>query len=101
MTCGMSSLEIDRALGALLARHGRRIARVTRTPAPYTSSFRMEEVEVVFDDGGSERLGLKAPRPAALLDGARRPKPPFLFDPRREIETYRHVLGPHQVPAPK
>jgi hypothetical protein len=95
------NLEVDDALEWMLARDGRRITRLTRTAAPYSSSFRMEEVEVAFEDGGTAWFVLKDLSPGALLDGARRAKPPFLFDPRREIETYRHVLVPPRVPAPR
>ena len=79
---------------------GRRVTSVRRSAGGYSSSFSIEDVELLFADGTSAALVLKDLSPGALLDGARRAKPPFLLDPRREIETYRHVLGPYAVGAP-
>ena len=79
---------------------GRAVASVRRAAGAYSSSFSIEDVELTFDDGTSAPLVLKDLSPGALLDKARRAKPPFLLDPRREIETYRHVLGPYGLGAP-
>jgi hypothetical protein len=35
--------------------------------------------------------------PQAMLDGARRTRPRFLYEPRREIETYRTILAPNEL----
>src|SRR5262249_51777182 len=37
----------------------------------------------------------------AMLEGARRAKPDFLYAPRREIEVYRSILQPLDLGAPK
>jgi hypothetical protein len=79
---------------------GRTVARFRRSPGAYHSSFAIEDVEVAFEDGTSKWLVLKDLSPSALLAEAARAKPPFLYDPQREIDTYRHVLEPHQVGAP-
>ena len=91
----LASPEARRAL------RGKSVTAVRRSPGAYHSSFAIEDVEVTLDDGGTRWLVLKDVSPAALLDQAARAKPPFLYDPRREIETYRHVLGPHSVGAPE
>ena len=88
------------APGAARLLDGRRVTSVRRSAGAYSSSFSIEDVELLFADGTPAALVLKDLSPGALLDGARRAKPPFLLDPRREIETYRHVLGPHDVGAP-
>lgn len=88
------------APGAARLLAGRPVASVRRSAGAYSSSFSIEDVELLFADGTSAALVLKDLSPGALLDGARRAKPPFLLDPRREIETYRHVLGPYDVGAP-
>jgi Ser/Thr protein kinase RdoA (MazF antagonist) len=36
----------------------------------------------------------------SLLDGARQARPAFLYDPLREIETYRTLLGPRRPGTP-
>jgi len=85
---------------ALRPQGGGAIARVRRAPGAYHSSFAIEDVELTFDDGSTRSLVLKDLTPAALPADARRAKPAFLDDPRREIETYRHVLGPYGITAP-
>jgi len=81
-------------------RNGRELVAVRRSPGRYSSSFAIEDVELVFADGTTAALVLKDLGPHALLAEAARVKPAFLFDPRREIETYRHVLGPYDLGAP-
>ena len=81
-------------------RNGRELVEVRRSPGRYSSSFAIEDVGLVFADGTTAALVLKDLGPHALLAEAARVKPAFLFDPRREIETYRHVLGPYDLGAP-
>jgi thiamine kinase-like enzyme len=38
--------------------------------------------------------------PSALLEDARQAKPFFLYDPRREIQTYRSILAPARLGTP-
>jgi hypothetical protein len=74
------------------------IARVDRRPSPYTSSFALEEIDVLFADGSEAALVMKDLSPDAMEEGARRARPAFLYEPRREIQTYRHIL-PHAPPG--
>jgi hypothetical protein len=70
------------------------IVRLERRPSPYTSSFALEEIDVVFADGSEAALVMKDLSPDAMDVDARRARPAFLSEPRREIQTYRHIL-PH------
>jgi hypothetical protein len=78
---------------ALERRLGRGIRGLRRQPFIYTSSFVVEELEVQLDDGTELALLLKDLSPSALLESSRAAKPVFLYDPRREIETYRTILA--------
>ena len=71
------------------------------TPGDYRSSCSIEDVEVVFAHGEVLRAVLKDVSPGALLAEARRAKPEFLRDPRREINVYRKVLRRYDVGAPE
>jgi hypothetical protein len=82
-------------------RNGRELLEVWRSAGKYSSSFAIEDVELVFADGTVVALVLKDLGPDSLLAEAARVKPAFLFDPRREIETYRNILGPYGLGAPK
>ena len=54
----------------------------------------------MFADGRMLRAVLKDVSPSAQLAEARRARPAFLLDPRREIEVYRNVLRPFDLGAP-
>jgi Ser/Thr protein kinase RdoA (MazF antagonist) len=71
---------------------GRSITSLARRPYPYATSFALDEVVVGFGDGRSETLILKDLAWTRLLDGARRCKPAFLYEPRREIATHLRLL---------
>jgi len=79
---------------ALSRRSGtqRRVAGLARWPSIYSTSFAIEELDVHLSDGTSLRLLLKDLSKGAMLESARRVKPAFLYDPMREIETYRTIL---------
>jgi hypothetical protein len=96
LTAARSS-ELQRELEERLASHfGQRrpIVSVDRRPSPYASSFPVEEVDVRFADGFALQMVVKDLSPDAMPDAARRARPAFLYDPRREIEVYRWIL-PH------
>lgn len=79
---------------------GREVEVLTRSPLADASSFPVERVEVVAD---GERLGLvfKDCSPDSPSEGGARAKPALVLDAGREIETYRHVLGPAAIAAPR
>jgi Phosphotransferase enzyme family len=73
---------------------GRTVTAITRHPYPYATSSPLEELRVRFDRGSAVKLIFKDLAFDHLLEDARRSKPGFLHEPRRAVETYRHILGP-------
>jgi hypothetical protein len=96
----VSTAEVQVALGnALSGASGtrQRIVELERRPTPYSTSFAIEELRVRLADGTSLELMFKDFSPQALLETARRIRPSFIYDPMREIETYRTILAPEKV----
>jgi hypothetical protein len=79
---------------ALSRRSGtqRHVAELARWPSIYSTSFAIEELDVHLNDGTNLRLLFKDLSQEAMLESARRAKPAFLYNPMREIETYRTIL---------
>jgi hypothetical protein len=71
----------------------RPVRELKRRPWPYQSSFPIEELEVVVDGRGRQRMLFKD------LTGTGS-KPEFLRDAGREIDAYLEVLGPQGVDSP-
>jgi hypothetical protein len=100
--------EIDTALlsAALepeLSRHfGRpcRVARLGRRLSWHRTSFTIEELDVDLEDGTTLALIFKDLNWLSMPESVQQVKPHFLYDPLREIETYRLILGPHGIDAP-
>ena len=84
------------AIQAGLARHGtgRQCLALQRSPSPYATSFALENITATLDDGRRLPLILKDLSPSRLTERARRAKPAFLIDPRREIAVYETILMP-------
>lgn len=102
-TCAASTVELRAALERTLSGYfgtPRRIASLARRPSDYRSSFILEEIEVDFDDGTTLPLMFKNVSREALLAAAYRAKPGFLYDPLREIETYRTILSSGRFGTP-
>ncbi len=96
----VGSAELCAAVEHALGRYfgaPRRIAKLVRRPSAYRTSFALEELEVRLDDGSTLELMFKNLSWSALLGPARRVKPAFLYDPLREIETYRAILTPNRL----
>lgn len=72
-----------------------RIRQIARRLSDYRSSFALEELQIEFDDGRLMPIIFKNLSPRALLDDARRARPPFLYDPAREIRVYQELLSRH------
>jgi Phosphotransferase enzyme family len=78
---------------------GRRIVNIARRRSPYSSTFAIDEIDVQF--AGSRAplmLVMKDLGTRAISASARESGSEFLYDPRREIEAYRHIL-PHAPPG--
>jgi hypothetical protein len=87
--------ELQKAIGSLLdpgARSPLRATLLEWKPSAQRSSFALEELVVVDDQGRQFELIFKNVSPESLSGDARRAKPQFLDDPRREIEVYRTIL---------
>ncbi len=89
----------DEALLAILAPtfEHRSVASLVRRPYRYATSFPLEELELTFDDGGEVALIFKDLAWDRLHDDARGSKPRFLYEPRRDIDTYRRILTPAAI----
>jgi thiamine kinase-like enzyme len=70
-----------------------RIIHLQRDISDYSSSYSVEELQLELENGSTLKLIFKNLSSSALLDDARRSRPEFLLDPRREIEVYRSILN--------
>jgi hypothetical protein len=97
----MGDLWIDDAAltEALAAALDRPIASLTRRPHRYATSAPLEALSVTLTDGRELDLLLKVLGHDRLRGDARAAKPSFLYDPRRDIEMYRTVLGDEGIGA--
>jgi hypothetical protein len=92
--------ELQTALENLLSQHfGRRcrIVELETRPYAYSSSFALEEIDIRLEDGTRLEILFKDLGRHALLEGARQAKPVFLYNPLREIDTYRLVLAAYPM----
>ena len=92
MTAAPSDAELVTALRS--QGDNRDVAELRRAPYRYATSAPLEEVSVRFADGEELGLILKDLARERLLGDAPAAKPEFLYEPRREIETYRRILAP-------
>src|SRR5262249_35141114 len=87
-----------------LLRHHRpdlgRIVRLESRPCVDQTSFHLVDLDIELDDGSILRLLLKDLGRTNLHEAARRVKPDFLYDPLREIETYRRILARARLGTP-
>jgi hypothetical protein len=84
--------ELLEALGGSV--DGREVIEVKRGPYRYSTSAPLEEVRMATTGGGEAVFILKDLDRQRLVGDARMSKPQRLYEPRREIETYRCVIGP-------
>lgn len=88
--------QVEALLQVMLSRGlgtARRIRAVEHRSSSTRSSFTLEEVDVIVDEGELVRLVLKILGSPGLQASAAMAKPLFLHDPLREIELYRHVFA--------
>jgi aminoglycoside phosphotransferase (APT) family kinase protein len=69
------------------------IVQLERRPSAYRTSFPLEQLELVLDNGSSMTIMFKDLSHDALAERAVAAKPSFLYDPLREIEAYRILRG--------
>jgi hypothetical protein len=89
---GDSELRVglERALSSPILSLSRRASR-------YRTSFPLEELDVILEDGGELRLVFKDLGWEALEPAARVAKPEFLHDPLREPAVYASLLEPRGI----
>jgi aminoglycoside phosphotransferase (APT) family kinase protein len=80
------------ALGGQL--DGEEITGMRRRPYRYATSAPLEEVVVLAGGEERRRLILKDLSRDRLLGDAPAAKPQFVYEPQREVETYRRILAP-------
>jgi Phosphotransferase enzyme family len=78
----------------------RSVTRLQQRPCPYRTSFELLEIDLGLDDGSELRVMLKSLGRTTLSSDALAAKPAFLYDPLREIETYRSLLDPAGLGTP-
>jgi len=83
---------LEAALSAVLGAEAG-VTALKRRRSEYRSSFGLEELDVTLDDGNELELVFKDLGWGTLDAEGRRAKPPFLYEPRREIGVYRSLLG--------
>src|SRR5215471_6567508 len=92
--------ELHHALEQVLSKYfkaPRRIGNLRRRTSAYSSSSTIENLDVKLERGPRLDLVLKDLSPASQLPGARQVRPQFLYDPLRELETYRKILHPRKL----
>lgn len=92
----LTASELRLAIEQMLTKHfGRecRIVEFRRRRSDFASSYRMEDLDLVLDDGRELQVVLKAIGAPGMLDDARRTRPAFFLEPMREAELYRSTLG--------
>jgi hypothetical protein len=91
------------ALTEQLSNHWNRqisIVKLERRISEYCSSFIIEELDVVLEDGSQLALVVKDLSRSAMIAVAGRIKTSVFYDPVREIETYRRLLTLHDYGTP-
>src|SRR5260370_1214057 len=91
--------ELEQALSLHFGRP-RRVRNLRRRRSIYSSSHTIENLQVELDHGTRLNLVFKDLSPTSLLVAARHVRPRFLYNPRREIETYSTILNPKKFGTP-
>jgi hypothetical protein len=90
-TVSPSIAELRAAVSASLSSQGSQteLVDLVRTPSEYASTYPLEHLRIVLDDGTRRDLVFKNVSPDAVPASRRHAKPEFLQDPLREIDAYR------------
>jgi Ser/Thr protein kinase RdoA (MazF antagonist) len=87
-------LDVLRAQG-----DGAEVVGLSRRPYRYATSARLEEIQVRLESGAQLGVIFKDLSRDRMLDDARASKPGFVYEPLRELETYRGILAPAGIGA--
>jgi aminoglycoside phosphotransferase len=96
----MAEISDDAVSSALAGALGP-VVVLRRRPYAYRTSFPLEEIRVRLASGEELVLLAKDLARSRLDEGARRAKPDFLYDPRREIEVYTRILARNDLGTPR
>jgi len=88
----VSAVPSDAELRELLG--GDDVVDLSRRPYRYATSAPLDELHVRLRDGTELRLILKELARERLIGDASTTKPEFVYEPERELATYRDVLSP-------
>lgn len=91
------------ALERLVADHFQsraRLVRWQRRLSVYSSSYTIENLKLELEGGRQLDLVLKDLSSSSLLHTASKVRPQFLYNPTREIQTYRNILNVLQLGTP-
>lgn len=95
----MTGESLETLFGFFVAGTGANVVGVRRSPFRYSTSQQLELLIVDLDDGRRIEIIRKGIGVGSMLPVARRVKPAFLFDQRREVAVYQHLL-PLGPPGP-
>lgn len=73
------------------------IGSLLRRASRYRSSYPLEELTVILEDGTRLELMFKNLNRASLTADAREAKPRAMYDPHREVEVYRSILADAEI----
>ncbi len=96
--------ELRTTLESMLSLHfgaPRRIRTFRRRLSTYSSSYIIENLKIELSGGKMIDLVLKDLSPSSILTTADRIRPHFLYDSRREIQTYRQILQSDRDGTPR
>jgi aminoglycoside phosphotransferase (APT) family kinase protein len=91
--------QVGRALGEHFGKE-REVVELELRANPYRSGFALHDLDVVLEDGTRLELLVKNLSWHTLKRTERAGRPAFLFDHKREIETYRRILAPAALETP-
>jgi hypothetical protein len=94
---GESDVWIPEGGGGREAGIGGWMMRMVRRDPDSWAGWALEEVDVDLADGRRVELLLKYVDPEALRGGAAKVLPSRVFDPDREVATYRRILAPRRL----
>src|SRR5581483_3488028 len=91
VTLAPTDAELREVLG------GDDVLELSRRPYRYATSAPLEQLDVRLRDGTRLELILKELARERLMGDARATKPEFVYEPERELATYRELIGPAGV----
>lgn len=77
------------------------VVGIDRRPSRYATSAQIEDIGVVLGDGRRVSVLFKNLSPATMLMEARRTRPPFAYQPQREIQIYGKILARETLGTPR